>query len=234
MADEREAVVVSRDQRVRRTPACPVCDYDLTGVEGLVCPECGEKFSEADLDVIFALPRWRERFVLDSRGPVIAGWAVVVALAPLIVWGHHLARGGGKSFAVWPLIGGVALAAFGAGGGVVALLGSRATNLCVLRAMWLRTSLWLYVPWATAVVVWIDAASREAFGTFAIPFAVVAVGMAPGGVVGWWHAWGDRRDELEVTIERGRWWALVVLAVSVSAGGAAMSVGALTSALGWW
>ena len=48
-------------------PRCPSCNYELTGLTSLVCPECGTKL-EAEF----------ERYRPSAAGKVGKGWAIVV------------------------------------------------------------------------------------------------------------------------------------------------------------
>ncbi len=177
-------------------PACLRCDYDFTGFAGDTCPECGARYSEADLDVIRSLPEWRERYLARSRLPTIAAYTLALGLAPFA--GLALADAGGRSFRTEPLMAGAALVAFGAGGGVAALLGSARSVRRTLLAAWLRTSVYLYAPWC-AVIGLAPAFIPGRTLTYMSPiFLIAAAGFVPLGNLMWREEWSDAQDELEV------------------------------------
>ncbi len=225
------APIESPAQRLRRTPACLRCDYDFTGFAGDTCPECGARYSEADLDVIRSLPEWRERYLARSRGPVIAAYSLALGLAPFA--GLALADAGGRSFRTEPLFAGAALVALGAGGGVVALLGSARSAQRALRAMWLRTSVWLYAPWC-AVIGLAPAFIPGRTLTYMSPiFLIAAVGFVPLGNLMWRQEWADAEDELEVRPSPARRAALRALSWIIPIAGGVLAVRYLVTAALW-
>ena len=60
---------------------CPNCDYNLTGLEGALCPECGSTFDREQLRA-----------------------AVAVGLVPLMPWEHRQPGGGDVLRAFWQTV----------------------------------------------------------------------------------------------------------------------------------
>lgn len=116
----------------RSLALCPYCDYELAGLAGDRCPECGNEISEADIRfderrrVFLELTRWR----------VIGGNAVALLLSMWVTWGLTLIPFGLGFFAAW-------VAPRGTPGGLVGR---------VRRRVWML-GLWrLHLPWIIGAV----------------------------------------------------------------------------------
>ena len=107
----------SRDQKLaaylaERDVACPGCGYNLRGVTGGVCPECGRELHENDINPDLAGQSIRARVVRRVRwagaclAPVTAlGWVDYVLVRPTGVArvGFAIVLGLLTVFAVWSI-----------------------------------------------------------------------------------------------------------------------------------
>lgn len=67
---------------------CPRCDYDISGLTTLQCPECGTEISRVELDAYAIAQPKRAAFLRWWRLAAIAEWAFIISipLAWLSVW----------------------------------------------------------------------------------------------------------------------------------------------------
>lgn len=131
----------------RPGPACPVCDYDLTGAPIGRCPECG-------LELVVrgeTLPLWvrancRRHLVLGlvNVGVIALGMGVWFAL-----------RGRDDSFkALMMLIAFGAPVAFGTVCGLLLAAFAPTPYRTLRRRVWFATFGWLQAPWIICLTAW--------------------------------------------------------------------------------
>jgi ribosomal protein L32 len=107
------AGAVSAWRRRRRTPGyCRVCGYDLAGLPGRVCPECGSEIGEEVARRAWVTPIDRAAMLGFARGSGVSLAFLGVALLGLVV--ATAAPSGpavGVLLIVWPQIGSIAACA---------------------------------------------------------------------------------------------------------------------------
>lgn len=209
-------------------PVCPACDYDLTGVAPSRCPECGARFSEADLDVYRSLPDARAAYIATNRRPTMWAYASLASLAPLIAWAHGAVTN--RGFAWREMVMMAALLAFTAGGGSAVLQRSSASQRAAARAAWLRTSASAHAPWCVAAGSALVLLPREARGLVGIGLMFLAAALAPLCFGIWRRDWLDVVGPLEIAPVGWRAFALQAIATVSALAGAVLAVTMLARA----
>lgn len=143
---------------------CPYCDYELAGLAGDRCPECGNQIAEADVRLDA-----RRRVFLDLTRRRVWGWNVVAMVVAVA-----LTLG----------LGAVAYALSLAAAFLLPKHGQAGLIRRVQRRVWLLSAWWLFAPcalctampfgvdwlyWNTSLLDWLDLYSPfDAYGVMGI------------------------------------------------------------------
>lgn len=223
---------------------CLACRYDVTGMLGRVCPECGTEINEETVQV------WKARASFgEAAAPTFRKLALGAAAAVCVCVGGVA----GLTWEPEAVVGAALVLSVAIGGSLAAaavpLAMVEREDRWVCFVAWVRALWWLHLPWlvipgCTALLAGVGFAAQMAGadpGTIILSLCMIGLVcwlfLLLVVLFGWAHRWGD--DLGRLGLERSRAAAVGPLVALAVLGGAAVvgfggGVIGAGSVLGWF